>query len=230
MNNTRRFLSLALIGLSFVLQSGAMQPIESQKIGAINFSWLNSDEANGKLIGGMRKLDLNKETQKAYLNQLVNDFNLGLIISLTDEPLDLVKVGAKVLKEKSLGEKDSVKDYILPNGKSLTVLHLPIPDFHTPMVTQVEKMLDYAKLFHSNNKNVVVHCTAGKGRTGTMLSCWLAEHKRISGEAAIAATRAARPGSVETSEQEKFVKEFAASQQQRASHWYSWILDGKNKE
>lgn len=227
MNNTRRFLSLALIALSFVLQSGAMQPIESQKIGAINFSWLNSDEANGKLIGGMRKLDLNNKVQKDYLMRLVNDFNLGLIISLTDEPLDLVKVGAKVLKEKSLGNKDSVKDYILPNGKHLTVLHLPIPDFHTPMVTQVEKMLDYVNLFHADNKNVVVHCTAGKGRTGTMLACWFANHKKISGEASIATVRDRRPGSVETPEQEKFVKEFAESQQQRASHWYSWVLDGK---
>jgi hypothetical protein len=43
---------------------------------------------------------------------------------------------------------------------------------------------------------IAVHCKAGLGRTGTMISCYAMKHYKISGEAMIAWTRICRPGSI----------------------------------
>ncbi|MGH7575609.1 MAG: dual specificity protein phosphatase family protein [Longimicrobiales bacterium] len=55
---------------------------------------------------------------------------------------------------------------------------------------------------------VAVHCAAGLGRTGTLLACYLTRDG-LPPEAAIAAVRAARPGSVETADQIAAVTAFA---------------------
>jgi atypical dual specificity phosphatase len=55
---------------------------------------------------------------------------------------------------------------------------------------------------------VAVHCTAGKGRTGTVLAAYLVT-TGLSAHAAIDRVRHLRPGSVETPDQEEAVEEFA---------------------
>ena len=55
----------------------------------------------------------------------------------------------------------------------------------------------------------MVHCRGGLGRTGTVAACVLIALHRYSANEAIAAVRAARKGTVQTSEQEDFVRLFA---------------------
>ncbi|NXE30961.1 DUS23 phosphatase, partial [Ardeotis kori] len=48
----------------------------------------------------------------------------------------------------------------------------------------------------------------GHGRTGTMLACYLAKAREMSGGDAIREIRRLRPGSIETQEQEQAVMRF----------------------
>ena len=96
---------------------------------------------------------------------------------------------------------------LAPRG--IDYLHLPIEDFHPPtleqqhiFVTEVQARIDAGEV-------VGVHCTAGLGRTGTLLATWFV-HQGMAPDDAIAHVRTLRPGSIETEEQELSVARYAA--------------------
>jgi atypical dual specificity phosphatase len=90
----------------------------------------------------------------------------------------------------------------------LTELHLPVADFTCPTPAQLDEGVAAIGRTTSEGHQVAVHCGGGLGRTGTLLACYLVKRGR-SPEEALAYLRAARPGSVETSQQEAAVFAYA---------------------
>ena len=58
-------------------------------------------------------------------------------------------------------------------------------------------------------RSVVVACVGGLGRTGTLVGCLLRD-AGLTADAAVAAVRAARPGTIETAAQVRYVHEWPA--------------------
>lgn len=54
--------------------------------------------------------------------------------------------------------------------------NFPIPDFGLPEVLQMKQILNVIDDSIENGHRVFVHCWGGKGRTGTVVGCWLARH------------------------------------------------------
>jgi atypical dual specificity phosphatase len=98
----------------------------------------------------------------------------------------------------------------------LHYLHLAIPDFGTPTLEQLQEFLAFVERERGEGRRVAVHCGAGYGRTGTMLACYLVS-KGEEADKAISRVRRQRPGSIETPEQEEFIRSFAASLKQPAA-------------
>ena len=87
-------------------------------------------------------------------------------------------------------------------------VHLPVADFHTPTQDQLEQGVAAIGAALGGGKRVAVHCGAGLGRSGTLIAAYLVSQGSTPDDA-VAQVRAARPGSIETDEQEAAVHQFA---------------------
>jgi atypical dual specificity phosphatase len=88
-------------------------------------------------------------------------------------------------------------------------LWLPVQDFGTPTGDQAEQFIQFCEERVAEGRAVAVHCLAGRGRTGTLVACYMV-HRGIEADEAIRHIRRLRPGSIETESQEQFVRQFAA--------------------
>ena len=59
-----------------------------------------------------------------------------------------------------------------------------VEDFTSPTFDQIDEFVDYVRSKLGEGKKILVHCYAGRGRTGTMLAAYLM-HQGMTAEAAI---------------------------------------------
>jgi atypical dual specificity phosphatase len=113
---------------------------------------------------------------------------VGALVSLTEVPLDTLTV----------------------EQAGLRYTHIPIPDMQPPSLKDIGNFVEFVEDARAAGQATAVHCLAGRGRTGTMLACYLV-HEGSSWGNALEQLRAVRPGSVETLAQEQAVRNFARS-------------------
>jgi atypical dual specificity phosphatase len=119
--------------------------------------------------------------------QWLRAHGIQFVISLTEEPLR--------------------RSWI--NDAGLFSMHIPVEDMQAPLQEQIDQCLAAISKATAKDVGVGIHCTAGLGRTGTMLACWLVQQEQLSASDAMTRVRRLRPGSIETEEQADAVIEFA---------------------
>ena len=103
----------------------------------------------------------------------------------------------------------TVREVALPShwfdGVDIDYLHLTVEDFGAPTIEEVDQAVGFIDQEISNGRPVMVHCAAGKGRTGAVLAAYLVKKDNLSSEEAIEKLRNMRPGSVQSVSQETLV-------------------------
>lgn len=97
------------------------------------------------------------------------------------------------------------------DGSGIQYKHVPVKNHTAPTLPQIENCVDFMEKNVQKRNRVLVHCAAGKGRTGTIIAAYVCKRDNITAELAIEQVRAKRPGSVEKDPktgQEDAVKEF----------------------
>lgn len=147
----------------------------------VNFNWLLEGilAGSGQIGGWGDDAQLKRDLDILYKE------GIRAIVSLTEWPLELHRVDVS----------------------NMAYLHLPIPDMHPPALEDVIAFTKFVDESLKKKSPVVVHCSAGLGRTGTMLASYLVQRGSNTAEA-LAQVRKRRPGSVETADQERAVYDY----------------------
>jgi atypical dual specificity phosphatase len=94
------------------------------------------------------------------------------------------------------------------NFEKVNYLHLRVEDYHSPTVQDIDSTVKFIENEIVAKRPVLVHCAAGKGRTGTILGAYLLKKENLSAKDAITRIRNLRPGSIQTDSQEKSLYEY----------------------
>ncbi len=146
-----------------------------------NFSWV----INNKLAGSGTPM-----TSEQYQWLIKN--NIKSIVTVREFPLP----------QKWL--VDNEKETIINDYKFVYV-----KDYGVPSLEVLDNIVDYINIkITKEKKPLVVHCAAGKGRTGTILAAYLLKQDNISSQDAIKKIRSLRPGSIQSKIQEEILYEY----------------------
>ena len=81
-----------------------------------------------------------------------------------------------------------------------------VQDFTSPSIEQFE---EFNSIINKHDTEpILVHCTGGLGRTGTMLASYLIKRKSMTAKQAIEFIRSKKDGAVETREQEETLERY----------------------
>jgi atypical dual specificity phosphatase len=112
----------------------------------------------------------------------------------------------KWVVDKGIKSIVTVREVPLPSkwvdGDDIDYLHLMVEDYGAPTMEVLDEAVDYIDNKIRSGKPVLVHCAAGKGRTGAVLAAYMIKKENLTAKQAIEKIRLMRPGSVQSLTQE----------------------------
>ena len=167
-----------------------MNSVDTIDLSNINKNWF------GRLILSSCPT-INRNAEPSFLENLLIEYKrrrVKLVVTLldSDEIEDLGII--------------SFSTFLMDNG--FHWIHCPIRDRSTCSdQKRIRTLLEDIKEVLKPNDSVVIHCHAGLGRTGLLAATFLVS-MGLAAESAIKAIRKTRPGSIDTIQQVRYIKEW----------------------
>jgi atypical dual specificity phosphatase len=112
----------------------------------------------------------------------------------------------KWVVDKGIKSIVTIREVPLPSewfdGGDIDYLHLRVEDFGAPTVEEMDEAVNFIDKKIRSGRPVLVHCAAGKGRTGAVLAAYMVKKQNLTAKQAIEKIRIMRPGSVQSIMQE----------------------------
>jgi atypical dual specificity phosphatase len=126
--------------------------------------------------------------------------------NLAGSGLPLTQEEFRWVVDKGIKSIVTVREVPLPSkwfdGSDVDYLHLMVEDYGAPSMEVMDEAVNYIDKKIRSGKPVMVHCAAGKGRTGAVLAAYMIKKENLTAEQAIEKIRIMRPGSVQSITQE----------------------------
>ncbi len=173
----------AIVLLLTVVAACQSVPKSSSKDGSpeasmSGFSWVITDQlAAMPAPGGSRDL--------AEDLDYIAGQGISTLVSLTEESIDMDRL----------------------DRHDLIGYHIPVKDYTAPTLLQMHEFVKIVSLVVARGERAAVHCTAGLGRSGTMVAAYFV-NRGLEANDAIAKIRRLRPDSIETAGQEQAVRDY----------------------
>jgi len=87
--------------------------------------------------------------------------------------------------------------------------HIPTVDFMPPRLEDVERAVAFIAAYATRGESVYVHCKAGRGRSATVVLCWLIQSQALTPQEAQRVLCEKRPHVMPYLYEREVVKEFA---------------------
>ena len=132
----------------------------------------------GKLLAGCYPGDTDAVKAREKLQALV-DCKVSFIVNLMFAN-DVNSAG-----QRFIDYGPALQEAARKVGRTIRCERLSIRDNDVPTLAHMRKILDLIDAAIAGGEVVFVHCWGGKGRTGTVVGCYLARHGLATGEAAL---------------------------------------------
>lgn len=132
----------------------------------------------GKLLAGCYPGDKNPRQAEAKLRGLLAS-GIRVVVNLMEED----EIGHD--GEYFVTYEEQLQKMAREVGTEVECVRVSVPDLTAPSPKLMITILDHIDLAISQDKPVFVHCWGGKGRTGTVVGCYLARHGIASGKEAL---------------------------------------------
>jgi atypical dual specificity phosphatase len=104
----------------------------------------------------------------------------------------------------SLTERPIPHDIL--RGYISSYMHEPMLDHAPLMINQTEKCVTFIRDNVIQQRPVLVHCSAGKGRSGAIIAAYLIKVNKYTPSKSMAVIRSIRPGSIEPTQEQSLMK------------------------
>ena len=132
----------------------------------------------GKFLAGYYPGSRDSVTARAKLKNLL-EHGIRHFINLMERDEDNFQ------GEKFVPYEDQLQNMANEMNIPIELAHAPIRDMNIPPSAEMIRILDQIDWAMEQNPAVYLHCWGGRGRTGTVVGCYLARHGMAVGEAAL---------------------------------------------
>lgn len=133
----------------------------------------------GQFLAGEHPGDADEQVMKSRVSALINA-GIRTFVDLTEE--SEISEDAKPIA----GYYAALRSFAEDGRIEITYVRIPVPDRAVPSVWTLRRILDLVDRSMADENPVFVHCWAGRGRTGTVVGCFLKRHGLASDQDLIA--------------------------------------------
>jgi len=148
-----------------------------------NFNWI----IERKLAGSGAPMS------KREAKWLINTQGIRTIVTIKEKPLS----------QEWLSYNNGTNTH--GSSTKIDYLHMSVHDYGAPSLEELDYVVNYISRQIDLTKPVMVHCSGGKGRTGTILAAYLIKKSGMTADKAINRLSRIRGESVQSKDQEKIL-------------------------